>query len=410
VLVPVDPSVTAVCKAFRRHEMAAGRFKSWDEKIAARPALEKLFGAAGVFVGYLQNRELDYTAAFRRLKALGIDRAYVLPIWMATTMDMGCVMGGPPTDLRGHIPLLHELGWLAGSFIYITDGPKGDGSDLRLDREGKPLLKWEIEEKSWWALGAERRAAWARELLDRGHEGLDAVHFDVLTCVRFQEDWRPDRRSDARADEAAVRGILADAGRRGLIVASEGFLDRLTPWYDLGSTKFSHVVGLDEYCTVPMTMLVYHDSAIHTWWEVDNYNNPEHRSQFGRGYPARFWWGGGFPRRQAAIDALMGAPPDLFPFGAQYCFVPHAHPKTYVYRPSLNDELVRQAIEVAKPVMALHARVGRLELLDHRLHQPDGSIQETVFADGTRVTANFADVAQETPGGIVMPPQSWRAD
>jgi len=409
VIVPTAPDTASACNAYRRHVMAAGRFRSWDEKIAERPVLERLFGAAIVFVGYVQDGKLDYAEAFRRLKAMGVDRACVLPILMASTLDMGTVMGGPPTDLRGLLPLIRELGWLAGSFIYLTDGPE-EGGGLRIGADGKPNMAWQIGDRKWFRFSPARRAEWARRFLDGDLKGLDAVHYDVLTCVRFQEDYSPGSRTDARQDAEAMREMLDETTRRGLIVSSEGFLDRMTPHYDIGSTKFAHGFLPGEYAVVPMTMLVYHDSAIHTWWEVDNYNNPEHRTQFGRGLSERLWWNGGSPRLQAAMDALMGTPPDIFPFGAQYNYVPHEHPKTYLYRPSLDSVAVRTAVECAKPVMALHERVGRLEMTEHRLVTPDGAVQETAFADGTRVAANFANVPLEGPGGTVLPPESWKAE
>jgi hypothetical protein len=74
----------------------------------------------------------------------------------------------------------------------------------------------------------------------------------------------------------------------------------------------------------------------------------------------------------------------------------------------MDSEPVREAVERAKPVMALHEQVGKLEMTEHRLVTPDGAVQETVFADGTRVVANFANVSLEGPRGAVLPPESWR--
>jgi hypothetical protein len=60
---------------------------------------------------------------------------------------------------------------------------------------------------------------------------------------------------------------------------------------NLGSAKLPVPVHADWYA-VPMTALVYHDSMIHDWWEVHNYNNPNHRNQFGSA-SVRFPQGGG---------------------------------------------------------------------------------------------------------------------
>ena len=191
------------------------------------------------------------------------------------------------------------------------------------------------------------------------------------------------------------------------MISSEGFYDRMTPHYDLCNSKYPFALGGDEYCVVPMTMLCYHDSAYHTWWEVDNYNNPHHRSQWGRGYKERYAFAGGLPRLQACMDALMGTPPDLYPFGRQYNYIPNNHPDFYFYRYTIDDPEVRTAIEYAKPVLKLNARIAKQELVEHHLHHPDGGVQETVFADGTRVIVNFSNVPLEAPGVGVLPAESW---
>lgn len=410
VLMAAPPDLTALCKTYRRYEIARGRFKSWEEKLAERPALTGLFGAAIVYLGYLQDPDLDYAAALRGLKAAGIDRAYVYPLYCNTTLDIRVGLGLQWIDERRQLPLLRELGYLAGSFIYLTDGPPGAGDlpeNLLLTESGAPYLLWQMGDLQWFTLSHEAQCAWARHFLEGEQGGLDGIHYDVLMCHGFEEDYHPAHRRDRRADRRHREALLDYAADKGLIVSSEGFNGRFAAHYDLGNSKYQQALGGEEYCVVPMTMLVYHDAAWHTWWEVDNYNNPEHRSQGGRGYRDRFPLGGGHIRLQAAMDAIMGTPPDLFPFGMQYNFIPHTQ-QLYTYRCRLEDAAVQQAIAAARPVMALNARVGRLELLEHRLHHPDGAVQESVFADGTRVLANFANVALEAPGAGLLPPESWR--
>lgn len=410
VIFATPPGVTPICKLYRRYEIAKGRFKSWDEKIAERPNVAKLFGSAIVFIGYHHDDTLDYADSFRRLKAMGIDKAFVYPVYTASTLNMDAA-GLRWIDERKHLGLLHELGYAAASFIYIMDGPRDErtaGRDFFFDDQGKPVLAWQIDDAKWFAYSAGRRFEAARELLDTQHAGLDGMHYDVLCCAGLREDHHPAHLDDCRADAANRVEMLKYAGAKNLIVSSEGFWGRMTPHYDLGSCKFAHVLGGDEYCCVPMTMLVYHDSAYHTWWEVDNYNNFEHRTQWARGHSWHFPWGGGGGRVQAAIDAILGVPPDIFPFGKQYNYVPHSHPKMYTYTMRLDDALVREAIEYAKPVMALNRRVGKLEMADFKMHRPDGAVQESVFADGTRVLANFANAALEAPGAGLLPPESWR--
>lgn len=77
-IVPTDGSITALAKAYRRQVQARGQFRSWDEKLAERPALERLFGSLMCFIGYCRD-ELDYVAELGKLKAYGFDRALVYP-------------------------------------------------------------------------------------------------------------------------------------------------------------------------------------------------------------------------------------------------------------------------------------------------------------------------------------------
>ena len=163
---------------------------------------------------------------------------------------------------------------------------------------------------------------------------------------------------------------------------------------------------------VPLTMLVYHDSLIHSWWEVHNYNSP----YFGRTRSVQhFEYGGGRPRLMAALDALMGCPPDVFPFGAQYGWTGRGR-ETFLYRYRFEDPEVQLALREALPVAKLHRRIGKQEMVHFKILSEDGSVQETAFADGTRIVANFSrDVigGKEGIGHVVVDgidslmPESW---
>ena len=413
VIFPTAANITSICKIYRKYEIEHDRFKTWEEKILERPKLEQLFGAAMIFIGYLQDDKIDYAENLRRLKAMGIDKAVVCPLYFADCLQPGIeAFGWKWIDVRNLVPLLHELNYTASSWLYITDGAIGSDADpyhdLRLDLDGKPAVIWEMEEQKWYAHSVDKRLEWAHKFLDNELTGLDAMHYDCVTNEPLHEDHNPAHPGDNRVDLSGRIELLKAAAKKGMLISSEGFWGRMTPYYDLGNDKFAHILGGEEYCVVPMTMLVYHDSAYNTWWEVDNYNNFKHRSQFGRGHTWRYPFGGGGGRLQAAIDALEGTPPDIFPFGKQYNLTPHDENNIYVYTMNLDDPLVQESIEIAKPVMALNKRVGKLELTEHKLHRPDGAVQETVFGDGTRVIANFSNATLEAPEVGLLPGETWK--
>jgi hypothetical protein len=158
-----------------------------------------------------------------------------------------------------------------------------------------------------------------------------------------------------------------------------------------------------------MTSLVFHDALVHDWWEVDNYNNPHHRSQHGR-EKAYFPLGGGWMRLQAAQDALAGWPPNVMPFGSQYAFIEGQMSKgTELYRYNLDMPDVKEALALALPVARLHGKVGKVACESHETLAADGSVQATTFADGTKVAANYSDERREVAGFGVLEAKSWKA-
>ena len=114
----------------------------------------------------------------------------------------------------------------------------------------------------------------------------------------------------------------------------------------------------------------------------------------------------------------MGCPPDVFPFGAQYGYSGKGT-DTFLYKYRLEDPEVQIALKAALPVSRLHKRIGQQEMVHFKILSEDGYVQESAFADGTRVAANFCQdfVGSEkgidhkiVPGAGVLPPEGWRVD
>jgi hypothetical protein len=180
------------------------------------------------------------------------------------------------------------------------------------------------------------------------------------------------------------------------MVSSENFNDAYIREMDLGSVKAWPQYGPWPFWPVPLTMLVYHDCMIHSWWEIHSYNNPWRGRTLG--CSGLFEYGGGRPHLQAALDALMGCPPDVFPFGAQYGYSGQGK-ETFLYKYRFEDPEVQIALRAALPVAKLHRQIGKQEMVHFKILSEDGYVQESAFADGTRVVANFSrDFAGSTPG------------
>ena len=114
------------------------------------------------------------------------------------------------------------------------------------------------------------------------------------------------------------------------------------------------------------------------------------------------------PRLMAASDALMGAIPDVFPFGSQYGWTGRGK-ETYLYKIRFEDPEVQLALKLAKPVADLHRKIGKLEMVDFEILSDDGCVQRSVFADGTSVVANFSNfLRSERDDMMPLGAQSWR--
>ena len=425
-IIVTDPDIVAVAKAYRTRVQERGRFISWEEKLEQRPGLARLFGALMTFVGYCQD-DIDYAAECTRLRAYGFDRALVYPVrFNAHSSDIQ--MGGRPAiDLGADTTAaIKDLGYDVAPWSWLNEA-QDDGSSrirgmFRTTAQGVRLNGWAIDAQRWHPVCSSLVPDCQQGALSSTLSDLTWDHFDVLACAPVSECFAKDhpthlgRPLSRSEDRAAIRRTFLAGQAAGLAISSENFNDAYSIEYDLGSVKAWPQYGPWPFWPIPLTMLVYHDSMIHSWWEVHNYNSP----WFGRTKASGpfFEYGGGRPRLMAALDALMGCPPDVFPFGAQYGWTGRGT-ETFLYRYRFEDPEVQVALREALPVAKLHRRIGQCEMVHFRILSEDGYVQESAFSDGTRIVANFSrDVIGGTRGighvvlggvGSLMA-QSWRVE
>lgn len=399
-LFPTDAGLTALCKRYRRRVQERGNWKSWDEKIAERPIVERLFGALMAFIGYNQG-VFDYVGECRKLYKRGFDRVFIYPVRFnvhSTNFKMG---GDPPIHLSDdEILAIKGMGYDVAPWTWVVEA-LDDGSDeirriLRRDATGKTIPGWRIDEFQWYRCCTPFQVEFVKNAYRGSMREMTWVHFDVNASIGPQECYDLEHPGhlgyplDRSADLKFLRDLLGPETNGNRVVSSEGFRDCLADVYDIGTTKLLPAYGEEPFWTVPMTMLVYHDVMIHDWWELHNYNAHgggfKSRSRFGRRAE-------GYPRDKATMDALYGCPPNVFPFGRQYRWSDFAKRRTESFSVRFEDPAVQEALDIALPVAKLHSRIGKLEMLSHEFLTEDGAVQATVFSDGTRVIANFSDEA-----------------
>lgn len=425
-LYTTDADIVAIAKQYRRRVIERGRFITWDEKIAERPALEHIFGSLMTYIGYCKD-DVDYVDGCRKLKAFGFERALLYPGRFNMYYPDIRMGGAPAIDLsRETIDAIKAMGYDMAPWSWLNEAlpvsPKEVLSQYRRDSAGQIMPHWKIDDQQWNLVCHSYVQDWQKKALNDSIPEMTWDHFDVLSCVAGLECYaldhpghlgRPATRSE---DRQWVRETFQVDQRAGLMVSSENFNDAYSMEYDFGSVKAFPLYGPWPFWPVPLTMLVYHDSMIHSWYELHSYNNQWRGRTNG---PGGFYeYGGGRPRLMAALDALMGCPPDVFPFGTQYGYSGHGA-DTFLYQYRFEDPEVQIALKAALPVARLHKRIGKQEMVHFKILSEDGYVQESAFADGTHVVSNFGldfvgDEAgfdyKAVKGAGMIEPEGWRAD
>ncbi len=402
-----DHSHVALAKRFRRYAQEHGLFRSMRDKMAERPILDRFIGAAHLYLGYLQSPSSDFLGTFRRLKAMGLERAYCFPLVMINYGQM------EPSSLAVHgerwrdvhdlgKQIQDELGYICGAWLWnweiLPSSPHYRPELVMQTSDGQPMRGWPVADDAWEvvnqrvALGEVTR--WEELYCD-----LRAAHFDVTTSLPPLEDYHPLHPTSRSGDAQARAALFAAFARPNRVVGSEGFWDWAAPHYDYGTTKLSTSYGDDPFWTVPLLHLVYHDSLVTVWWEQDGYNDP-------------IWSGrGGQPVQQSLQDVLYNDPPVLFPVGRSYHYVDRQtdmRPAFHHY--DLDMPAVREGVRHAIPVAALHRRFGLDEMLDHRFLDERGAVQQTTFSSGARITVNCGAQDVRLEDGQRLAAQSWRVE
>ena len=407
-----EPSITKAAKTYRARVKEKGRFASFKEKIEKRPFLRNLFGAVMCYIGYCQD-DIDYVANFKRLKEYGFDKALVYPVRFNTYTDKFTMGGVPPVHLSdSEIAQIKAMGYDISPWTWINESLDDGTVDVKGMSRKKPdgglTVGWQIDDYKYYHICTTFMERFYRDQKTRGMGEMTWDHFDVITSATNNECHALDhaahmgRPLSKTEDRENLRNLLKAAGEFGP-VSSEGFNDAYSLEYDMGSVKAWPTYDTNIFMPIPLSMLVYHDSIMHTWWEVHNYNS----RYFGKCVTPFYQYGGGNYELMAATDALYGCPPDVFPFGAQYAWTGNGS-ETMLYRFRFDDPEVQLALKLALPVAKLHEHIGMMEMVDFEFLSDDYAVQRTVFEDGTTIYANFGlNVRHHKECGSLIP-YSWK--
>lgn len=412
-----DRSITAVCKRHRRRLIERGLFLPWAEKIQRKPILEKVFGALIAFIGYNQGRQTDYVRSARVLRESGFDTVFYYPVRM-NTVEGGFLLGGDkPIRLSDdEIRAMQKLGGVLSPWSWIFE-TQDDGSNerrrrFRVNTRGEFIPHWKMDDYVFNRLCTPFQSEFMRQQYAGSLREMSWNHYDVNSlyggecCFGLDHPSHTGQPLAAREDQRNVAELLGPELNGNRLVSSEGFNEAFAPYYDMGSCKYGPLCATPDVVMVPMSLLVFHDSVIHNWWELHTYNE----TPFGKveySQPGGIGTGPGQAEKKAAMDALYGCPPLIFAFGRQYGWLDFKTRKTFSFEIAVEEPEVQRAIRAALPVARLHRRIGRCEMTNFDLLSADGTVQATEFSDGTRVVANLSDEDQNTTHGCVRA-NSWQ--
>jgi hypothetical protein len=403
-LVPVQGGHVAVAKAYRAFAREKGLLVTLREKAKTVPQVDKLIGAVNLWWwanAAVWSQDNSGAVSFgQTLAENGIHRV----LW-SHEQNSETVEG------------LNKLGFLTGRYDIYQDvwGPEDPNSwvnhdgwpdDLVLLPNGESMKGWADrgqggKEYPGGVICSERALLWEKKKVppDLSTHAYQARFLDTTTANPLRECYNPKHplsRSDDRRNKMGLLSYLSKDCR--LVTGSETGMDMAVPYlhyfegmmslgpyrlpdsgYDLTTYKVPQeefkVFQLGPKYRIPLFELVYHDCVASSWYWGDSSNRvPE------------LW------DERDIFNALYGTMP-LWILDS----------KTWEENKDRFVKCYRNATPVARAT-------GYDEMTEHAFLTEDHTVQSTLFADGTRVWANFGTKPYTFRKGIKVKPRSFRAE
>jgi hypothetical protein len=382
----------ALAKRYRQAVAQAGELVTLKTKAERQPKAARIPGAP---VFWLSGRPDELLATARAMRADGITRAIVnLDAYFFDTLgrpDWG-------REMETVVREISQLGYLVSRYDQYRDThPVNPNASIYQQWNLEAYQTMAARNKQGDVIGA--FGPQARLINPVQALGLERKHFDdylaryaydglFLDTIGYVPpswdlDWRTDHRTDVHAVVEAKRGLLREAARRGIVPGTEFGNDWVLPWaawLEGGMTINTFAWGapgwgyaepspyyekqLDPRYRIPFFALAAGDCATVSWRWEDGMDR----------YP-QYW------RKKNLWTVLYGGAPIFFLNRDAYLF---------------NRERIRNTYQNVCEVV--QRTVGE-EMREHRVLSPDRMVQETVYASGRGVVANFGDHAATLAGG-----------
>ena len=389
----------AMAKRYRAYAQQIGLLKTLAEKRQANPNVDLLIGAVNVWCW-----DRNAVPLARAMQTAGIERI----LWSNQQ---------PPENLKA----LNELGVLTSRYdIYQdvmapTNFPKlqwihSDWTtnawpkDINLDRHGNWIKGWGVEAKdnSMIPCGVicdKRAPDYARERVpaDLATHPYRCRFIDTTTAAPWLECYHPDHpmtRTESKHWKMELLRYMSEDQK--MVTGCETGHDASVPflhyfegmlslgpyrvpdsgrrmgeiWTNVPAPVAKFQLGHDY--RLPLWELVFHDCVVAQWYWGD-YNNK---------LPA-LW------DKRDLFNVLYGVPP------------------MFMFTQRLWEQNQARFVQSYTNTCPHVRKVGYAEMTDHRFLTKDRAVQQTVFANGVTITANFGATPHSLPGGAVVKPLGY---
>jgi hypothetical protein len=381
-----------LCKIYRdRFVKPEGNYKTFAEKTAERPILEKALGAPYVFLGYYNQTADTVMMALDTLKAMGYDQALVIPFRFYNPGGKGTehLSPGIPIDFPDLADKVRALGYLPCGWLlvnhYTKQSPVYDPDLIARSAQGEPIKCWRIGKDLEWQAMLPDKIIPALKKEEQDWIFLDGFHFDTGASTGLFESFSTDRRAFTRTDDRQFRtAYFKYFTDRGKINISEGAQTWTVPYLDVGSV---HGTGdwIEEglqYKLVPLWHLVFHECLQGAWHEGQTYQAGNFREKF-------------------LCDMAWGCPPTIAPIMCLYRYnsreaggspAPYGH---NFLRP--DGKQYKKQIRESVNVYRLAREVAGAEMTDHAFLDNDRHVTRSRFSTGHVVYVNLGEKAYLLP-------------
>lgn len=414
--------ITQACKRFRAYRSRQGLVVTLRQKQQKTPALDRLVGAANVWLWHDEYEKLMYANTRNEVSVENTAQIEAISAQMRESgmehIVWGIFFGA---DAAAVPTLQQDRGYLCARYDCLTDVPpeevlrvipqnriencdytvrrmKDYPDGIALDGQQQPRPAWALPGTDG-KMHPQNKLCPSRmplrlreELPECRKDGCRARFIDVMG-VETYECFHPEHPVSRRESVELRQQCFDEAIRQGLVVGTEDGFDRLAAQLHYNEGMMSPVFFRYQYENAGrMKALLYGQDAAE--WQDRYLLNPAYRVPLWElvyhDCVASYWYWG----------------------DSSCCCVERMHKKDlwnilygtapmYSLRSGNWSQLRERIVASYHAVTAVARRVGYCEMTDFTWLREDAGVQQSTFSDGTVVIVNFSDSAYEAAGKTV---------